>query len=766
MILSYGRKLQVTQRVPMHPHMKTILFILVGSAALASSVISLRAQAKLAEFEEKFKAFDQNKDGTISGEEMHGATYLSRLDLNKDGKLTHDEALEAVQKMRKLTGSLPSGPGDEPSAGLFKRLDKNGDGKLTADELPNQKWFNGLDADKDGSVTLDEAEKVLASLRKRGGTASPGPSTESAVKPAAEDISFKEAPQMLKGSEHGVGRMVADAALKTVKGGEIRLSTAAGKNGLVIALFSVSCPISGKLASETARLEQDLKELGVEMLLVNAPPGQKAEEITKFIADHKLVSPAAMDADGKLSQQLAATTTTEVFLLDAARTLVYRGALNDQYGLGYTKDKPQHHYLRDAVAAMLHGEPVKVVATTAPGCALDLPAQNSIASTPVTFHRDVSRILQANCVECHHQGGVGPFALDSYDAVIEHAGMIRKQVERGAMPPWFAAPLEGLTHSPWGNDRSLSERDRSDLLAWLGSDRAKGDVADAPKPRAFPSEWSIGRPDAIIAAAKPVSIKAEGTMPYQHVTVTTDFPEDRWVRGYEILPTAREVVHHVIVSVFEKGSKVRGGGDEGSQGYWAAYVPGNTKQVYPDGFARRLPAGATVSFQIHYTPNGKAVEDTMRMGLLFSKTPPKYVIHTTALPNARISIPPGKAGHVEVAERTLPTDVNVMAWMAHMHVRGKAFKFEVTLPGGKTETLLDIPKYDFNWQLRYDYAVPHFLPRGSTLKITAVFDNSTGNPANPDPTKTVRWGPQTSDEMMIGYMEHYTLLNPEVAAGE
>jgi Ca2+-binding EF-hand superfamily protein/mono/diheme cytochrome c family protein len=764
MILSYGRKLQVTQRVPMHPPMKKVLSILLASAALTGSVVGLRAQAQRAEFDEKFKAFDKNSDGIISGEEMNGATYLPQLDLNKDGKLTHDEALEAVQKMRKLAGNPATGAGEVPSEGLFKRMDKNSDGKLTADELPNKKWFNDLDTDKDGAVTLEEAAKVIASLRKRG-VESSSPVTGSPIKPAAEDPSFKEAPQFLKGTEHGVGRLVADTVLKTLKGTEIKLSSAAGKNGLVIALFSASCPISGKLAPEIARLEKDLQKQGVALLLVNAPPGQKAGEITKFIADHKLVSPVASDADGKLSQQLAATTTTEVFLLDAARTLVYRGALNDQYGLGYTKDAPKHHYLRDAVAAMLSGEPAEIVATTAPGCALDLPAQKAVATAPVTYHRDIARIVQSNCVECHHQGGVGPFALDSYDAVIEHAAMIRKQVERGAMPPWFAAPLEGLTHSPWSNDRSLSERDRADLLAWLGADRAKGDVAEAPKARVFPSEWSIGKPDAIIAAAKPVSIKAEGTMPYQHVTVTTDFPEDRWVRGYEVLPTARQVVHHVIVSVHEKGSKVRGGGDEGSQGYWAAYVPGNTHQVYPEGFARKLPAGATVSFQIHYTPNGKATEDTMRMGLLFAKEPPKYVIHTASLSNARISIPPGQADHVEVAQRTLPTDVNVMAWMAHMHVRGKAFKFEVTLPDGKTETLLNIPKYDFNWQLRYDYAMPHFLPRGSTVKITAVYDNSTGNPANPDSTKTVRWGQQTFDEMMIGYMEHYTRLNAEVVAG-
>ncbi len=762
MILSYGRKLQVTQRVPMHFPMKKVLTILLGTAALAGSVAVLRAQAQLAEFDEKYKAFDKNSDGIISGDEMNGASYLPRLDLNKDGKLTRGEALEAVQKMRKLAGGPSAEIGDEPTGVLFKRMDKNSDGKLTADEMPNQRWFNGLDTNKDGSVTLDEAEKVIATLRKRGGESS-STAAASPIKPASEDPTFKEAPQVLKGGEHGVGRMVENATLKDLKGAEIKLTSAAGKNGLVIALFSASCPISGKLAPEIARLEKDLKAQGVGMLLVNAPPGQKTEEITQFITDHKLVSPVAIDAEGNLAQQLAATTTTEVFLLDAARTLVYRGALNDQYGLGYAKNAAQHHYLRDAVAAMLQGEPAELVATSAPGCALDLTAPKAVATTPVTYHRDIARIMQANCVECHHKGGVGPFALDSYESVLEHAGMVRKQVERGAMPPWFAAPLEGKAHSPWANDRSLSERDRSDLLAWLGSDRAKGDVADAPKPRVFPSEWNIGKPDAIIAGTRSVSVKAEGTMPYQNVTVPTDFPEDRWVRGYEVLPSAREVVHHVIVSVHEKGSRVRGGGDEGSQGYWAAYVPGNTHQVYPEGFARKLPAGATVNFQIHYTPNGKAVEDTMRLGLLFSKEPPKYVIHTTALPNARISIPPGEANHVETASRKLPTDVNVMAWMAHMHVRGKAFKFEVTLPDGKTETLLDIPKYDFNWQLRYDYAMPHFLPRGSTVKITAVYDNSTGNPANPDATKTVRWGQQTFDEMMIGYMEHYTPLNPVVA---
>lgn len=176
----------------------------------------------------------------------------------------------------------------------------------------------------------------------------------------------------------------------------------------------------------------------------------------------------------------------------------------------------------------------------------------------------------------------------------------------------------------------------------------------------------------------------------------------------------------------------------------------------PHGFAKKLPAGATISFQIHYTPNGKAVNEQMRLGLKFAKEPPEYAVHVAAVPKISLKIPPGAANHVEVAEQRVPADMTVSAFMAHMHVRGKAFKIELLRDGGETETLLDIPHYDFNWQLRYELAEPKILRAGSVMRITAVFDNSAGNPANPDPSATVRWGPQTFHEMMIGYVEYYT----------
>jgi peroxiredoxin/mono/diheme cytochrome c family protein len=641
----------------------------------------------------------------------------------------------------------------------FKLFDRNGDGFVTREESHNAPWFDLGDEDKNGQLTLDEAQRRLAALVERRSKTTPEAPT------AKPDESLKEQPQLLKAGEQGIGRMVPEIALKDLTGREGKLGVVVGNKALVVACFSASCPLSNKFAPELARLEKEFAGQKVAFLFVSPTGGEQTADLQKFAVAYGLTSPVVVDVQGTIAQALGAKTTTDVFVLDAARTLVYRGAINDQYGLGYSKDAPTKNYLRDALTAVLRDASPAVAATTAPGCALDFPKTSAVVTaTGVTYHRDVARILQANCVDCHHLGGVAPFSLETMAEVIENAGMIRKQLERGAMPPWFAAPPAEGVHSPWANDRSLSARDKTDLLAWLKSDRPAGDPKDAPIRKVFASEWSIGTPDLVVQIPQPIAIKAEGTMPYQFAVTQTTLTEDQWVQGYEILPTDRSVVHHVIVQVHEKGKGVRDRG-EGTEGYWAAYVPGNTSHVYPDGFARKLPAGATVSFQIHYTPNGKATTDQMKMGLIFAKTPPRYQMQTVALVDHQLNIPPGVADHVESTQRTLPYDLSVTALMAHMHVRGKAFKFEVTYADGKTETLLDIPRYDFNWQLRYDYATPKVLPRGCTVKVTAVFDNSAGNPANPDPSKTVRWGQQTFDEMMIGYFEIYVpVSDAKVAA--
>jgi hypothetical protein len=251
-------------------------------------------------------------------------------------------------------------------------------------------------------------------------------------------------------------------------------------------------------------------------------------------------------------------------------------------------------------------------------------------------------------------------------------------------------------------------------------------------------------------------------MPYQNVTVDTGLTEDKWVTGIEVKPTAREVVHHVIVFVREAGTRRGDDGapriaadDDGRGGFFAAYVPGNDHVVYGPGFAKTLPAGAQLRFQIHYTPNGTATTDQVRIGVKFGKEAPQHVVQVAGIADTRLNIPPGADNHPETGALPVPREVKIIGFMPHMHVRGKAFRYDVILPDGTARMLLNVPHYDFNWQLAYRYAEPVTIPAGSKLRATGWFDNSANNPANPDPTKTVRWGPQTSDEMMLGYVEYY-----------
>ncbi|MEO6738625.1 MAG: redoxin domain-containing protein [Chthoniobacteraceae bacterium] len=676
---------------------------------------------------------------------------------------------------------------------IFKWADKNGDGKVTPDELPNAGTFAKFDTNKDGVITLDEARPVLEAMiaeKKRldGGSVAKGdgplrrrlgdlvqkfidkrtwPSTPS-TPPAAPSAGAEEKPVLIgakpiKPGDVGVGRQVADLAFKTLDGKSHKLSEWSGKRGVAFAFTSTTCPVSKRYAPSLARIEKELASRGVALVLVNPFASEKAEDIAVQAKELSFTAPYVLDADKAVANALGARTTTEVFLVDAKRTLIYRGALDDQYGVSYNLDAPRENYLLDAVNAMASGARPKIAATEAPGCELDVPSAKT-AGTQVTFHRDVARILQQNCAQCHHDKGIAPFALDDVAEVTDRAKTIKRVVESRTMPPWSAAPIPDGQPNPWANDHSLSTRDKADLFAWLDSkDRPVGNPSDAPAPLKFTSEWSIGKPDLVVQIRQPIAVKAEGFMPYQVALVATTLTEDRWVQGYEIMPTAREVVHHVIVQVHEKGARI-GRGEGGDSGYWAAYVPGNSARIYPDGFARKLPAGATISFQIHYTPNGKATEDQLRMGLVFAKEPPRFAMHTAAVAGHKLNIPPGEANHVETAQHAAPFDMNVTAFVAHMHVRGKSFRYELISADGRTETLLDIPHYDFNWQLRYELKEPRVIPRGSTVKVTAVFDNSPGNKANPDPTKTVRWGQQTYDEMLIGYIEYFTPLPTALSA--
>ncbi|MDB6072938.1 MAG: Redoxin domain protein, partial [Verrucomicrobiaceae bacterium] len=559
----------------------TIIAAVLGAAALAQ-------QAGSRGLGEKFKKFDKNSDGKLTVDEIP-ADYMVRLDLDKNGEVTLDEAHRAF-------ASAPEGKEDAtPVANrMFESFDKNGDGKVTRDECGDAPWFSKIDRSGDGIITREEVLAVAAQLKqamKKQGMDVPSPTK--AAKPVAAG------PKILKAGDGGVGRQVQEVKFTDVTGHTHKLSGTVGEKGLVIAITSTTCPVSKRYTPTLARLQKDLQAKGLGMLIVNP---MKSEPVDAMKAQG-FTATYVHDTEGSLIEALDARTTTEVFLLDRTRTLLYRGALDDQYGIAYNLDAPRNRYLADAIDEMLAGRHPSIAATEAPGCELDRPSATVSVTSSVTYHRDVARILAQNCSQCHHENGIAPFSLDTPDEVKDRAKTIKRVVSEGTMPPWFAKDDKP---NRWANDHSLSPRDKADLLAWIeSSDRPLGDVADAPKPITYPAGgWTYGTPDAVFEFAQAQPIKAEGKMPYVNVKVNTGLNEDRWVQAIEVQPGNRQVVHHIIVSVVDpKHPRSRVSAEEG---FFAAYVPGNGGDQFPVGFARKLPAGAVLNFQMHYTPNGKA----------------------------------------------------------------------------------------------------------------------------------------------------------------
>ena len=560
-----------------------------------------------------------------------------------------------------------------------------------------------------------------------------------------------EAPQPRSVAAVGIGRMIGNVEFKDLSGQAHRLRTlAAAQPFTVIAVTSPSCPLSRKYAPTLAALEDAWKAKGVQFIFTGAIVTDPPESLAALAEQHALDGLCTADTNQSLLQALQAESTTEVFLIDRALTLHYRGAVDDQYGIGYQKDQPTQNYLADALAAVTVHQRPRLAATTAPGCALELEKPAPAAATALTWHRDVSRVIQRNCQECHRSGGTGPFEMSKMEDVTGHAAMIKKVINKGIMPPWFAAPQTGAHAITWANDRSLSETDRTALLTWLAGDRAAGDPAEAPVPLTWPQEWVMGTPDAVVEIPQPVAVAATGRMKYQYREVTTSFPEDRWVTGIEVRPTALEQVHHVLVFASAPGQRRVTDGDD----FFAAYVPGSCATIYPEDYAKKLPAGARLTFQLHYTPNGTATEDRTRLGLKFSNAAPRYEVHVAAAKEHRFRIPPGAPNHEVKGTLPVPFDSQIISFMPHMHMRGKAFRYDLVDPAGERRELLSVPAYDFNWQLQYRSAEPVLAMTGSRIEATAWYDNSPENPNNPDSTKTVTWGDQTEEEMMIGYLEY------------
>lgn len=358
--------------------------------------------------------------------------------------------------------------------------------------------------------------------------------------------------------------------------------------------------------------------------------------------------------------------------------------------------------------------------------------------------------------------------LETYDQARRKAADMVSKVTSHKMPPWFADPRFGH----FANDPTLSAQEIATLRAWAASGASPGDPRDALPPLQWAAGWNIPQPDIDLKMPAAINIPARGTIEYTYEIVPTGFTEDKWVRMSQVLPSSPQHVHHAVVYIRPPDSPWLRSAPIGipfsastlhdpklvNDSHWTdsdmllVYAPGSSPDNWPEGMAKMIPAGSDLVFQMHYTTNGKPATDQTSAGIIFAKQPPQQRVITLQLTNDSFLIPPGADDYPVEVHGTLPNDATLLSLFPHMHLRGKRFEYNIVHPDKTKETLLRV-NYDFHWQLSYKLAEPRPLKAGTTLQAIGWFDNSPNNPHNPDSSKVVRWGDQTSDEMLVGFFD-------------
>jgi hypothetical protein len=402
-----------------------------------------------------------------------------------------------------------------------------------------------------------------------------------------------------------------------------------------------------------------------------------------------------------------------------------------------------------------------LVRTFVPGALLTLllgvPQLSAAADATPTFAKDVAPILYKSCVECHRPTMFAPMSLVTYQDARPYAQVIKRRVAARQMPPWNADPAIGH----FRNDPRLTDGEIDTLVRWADGGAPQGDDRDMPSLPPLAEGWTIGKPDAVFAMTEPFRIPANGAVEYQYIRIPVNLPEDRWIQAIEIKPGARAQVHHVIAFTQPSSDPIGQAGVLGPTNI-GGVTPNKPGMVFPDGVARLIRGGHDIILQMHYTTNGTEAVDRTEVGVIFAKQPPTRAAAGGLVINPRFVIPPNDGNFEVRGTANVMQDTVLTSMTPHMHVRGKDMTYIAHYPDGRSETLLSVPRYDFNWQITYELAEPKVLPKGTRIEVIAHFDNSPANKYNPDPTQAVRWGDQTWEEMMIGF---YGVVRPLPATG-
>jgi peroxiredoxin len=544
-----------------------------------------------------------------------------------------------------------------------------------------------------------------------------------------------------------LGKQIADFTLNDSAGAKRSLAEWKDRSVLVVVFLGTECPLAKHYAGRLAEIDAKYADRGVQIIGVNSNQQDTLQELAAYGKKFGAKFPLLKDPGAKVADQFGATRTPEAFVLDRQHVVRYHGRIDDQYSVGSVRNKPTKNDLLDAVDAMLAGKPVAAPLTEAVGCLIGR-REPSHAGGDVTYSKDIAPIVQNRCVTCHRTGQIAPFTLTDYADAAAWSDMCLEVIDSGRMPPWGANPK----HGEFLNDARLSDAEKELFHQWVEAGVPEGDPADLPPPRQFAEGWSIPKPDVVYKMPEEFKVPATGTVDYQYFIFDPHFTEDKWVYSAEARPGNREVVHHLLLFYIPPGQDKPRDRDPLFNAI-AAFAPGMPAIKGDERFAVRIPAGSKLAFQVHYTPNGTPQTDRSEAAVIFSDPAKvKKEVRIAAAFNFKFLIPPGHPDYAVTAEEKFDADTMLYTLTPHMHYRGKSFRFTAEYPDHHREILLDVPRYDFNWQIVYLLKKPKLLPAGTVIHMEGHFDNSANNPLNPDPTQTVYWGDQTWDEMMIGSM--------------
>ena len=490
--------------------------------------------------------------------------------------------------------------------------------------------------------------------------------------------------------------------------------------------------VSRARSADLQKIAAGYQARGVLFFLLDSSLADTRDAAAAAAAKEALSLPILMDEQQLVGEQLGVKREGEVFVIDPKTwTVAYRGPVPNTIA---------------ALDAVLAGRAVaQPRIEMAEGRTLSFPEQARAAEfARISYAQEIAPILQAKCVSCHLSGGIGPFAMDSYEIVKGFSPMIRETIRTRRMPPYFADPHIGA----FKNDQGLTPAETKTIVHWIEAGAPRGEGADPLRVNAtrVAAEWpeNLGKPDVVVDLPA-FKVPASGLVPYQFMRVDNPFPDNTWLKAIAMKPGDRRVLHHVISNHVPDPNRPRPDIPGGSVG---SYTPGAQPQVMADNSGAPVPGGGKLNFQMHYTTMGAETTDKTQVGFYVLKAPPKYIKRSVVIGDFALFIPAGEARHKEVAYMTFPADAYLYTLYPHAHYRGFHVELKARLPDGRETMLLSLPKYDFNWQRDYDPIEPILVKAGTKLIATWVYDNSVHNPANPDPKRNVTWGEQTPDEMM------------------